>query len=268
MSEYKAHYTLREVGCLLSFVIAAAVLSACRSTVPEQTATAVHERAAMEIESLRSTATVVRARMQTTLEYAGTRVAQANEAGEFLRFSLNRLGTDSDFIETSVKELALLATVATVAAATRPADAARIGVTPVDPPSAVPIASATLAPVEATPTTDHRPRVENPVLATGVGNDDCALDSNPRFTPESSEIYVVVDVYNVAAGSTIESSWKRQGSEVARFSFQPEHAINGNCIWFFIDKSDAAFTVGSWSVQIFVDGVSVTSPLAFQIAEA
>ena len=67
------------------------------------------------------------------------------------------------------------------------------------------------------------------------------------------------------AGATIESVWRRQGSEVARFSFSPRYPINGDCVWFFIDQSDAAFTVGAWSVELRVNGESAVPALPFQI---
>ncbi len=249
---------------LIALLLTATLVSACRSTEPQQTATAVYERAVAEIASLRATATVARARMQTTLVYIETRVALVQEAREFLRFSLNNLGTDSDFIETHIGQLARVATPAAQFTPIVAAGQAQISA-PDEAPTARPLARRT-QPATITPSPDRQqPRLEELVLATGVGADDCALDVNPRFTPESSAIYIAARAYNVPAGATITSAWGRQGAEVARFSFQPERAINGDCIWFYIDQSDAAFTVGAWSVEIFVDGISLTSPLAFQI---
>ena len=265
MSTAFAHSRLRKIPRIVALAIAAAAISGCRSTGPELTATAVYERAITQLESLRTTATVVRARMKTTLEYAGTRVGQAVEARAFLQFSLENLGTDSAFIEANIQAIVDAPITETQPPPARPAPGDSTATTSLDAPAAVPIANATPRPAA---TADQRPRLENIVLATGVGRDDCALDANPRFTPESTEIYIVADAYNIARGATIASSWKRQGAEVARFSFQPENAINGNCIWFFIDQTDAAFTIGAWSVEIFVDGASVTSPLAFQIVSA
>lgn len=252
---------LRRRGALLGLAATALMLAACRSTEPQQTATAVYAQAAAEIEALRASATVVRARMQTTLEYAATRVSLVEEAGGFLRFSLNNMGTDSAFIEREISQLAIVDTPSPAATAA-PAYAGTAVPTAIDPPTALPVAASS---TQAPPAPSQLPRLEALALASAVGADDCAIDINPAFTPASSEIYVVARAYNVAAGVTISSVWQRQGAEVARFSFQPENAIHGACIWFYIDQSDAAFLVGAWSVEIFVDGFSPASPLAFQI---
>ena len=84
---------------------AAVTLSACRSSEPQQTVTAAYAEALSSIESLRVTATVARARIQTTLDYAGTRVAQADAAGAFLASNLISLGTESAFIEQNLQQV-------------------------------------------------------------------------------------------------------------------------------------------------------------------
>ena len=103
-------------------------------------------------------------------------------------------------------------------------------------------------------------------MASGVGSDDCALDVNPRFTPSSAAIYVVANAYKIPAGATISSSWQRANTEVALFSFDAQRAINGSCIWFFIDQSDTPFFSGSWSVELRLDGAAL-AVMPFQIAE-
>ena len=249
-----------------ALVVSAAVLAlpACRSSAPELTATSAYERASVGIERLRGTATVVRARMKTTLEYAVTRVAQAQEAGEFLRHSLINLGFDSDTIATSVGQMKQSAFENSPTAVVRAVDNA---ITPATPPTAAPLGGASPAVAVATASAQG-PRLTNIVMASGVRGDDCAADVNPRFTLESSEIYVVAEAYDIPAGATIASSWQRRGAEVASFSFQPEYAINGNCIWFFIDQTDTDFVVGAWSVEITVNGQPAASPVAFQIVES
>ena len=254
---------VRRILICLLVAGAAAILAACRSTEPELTATAIHEKARADLEILRSTATVARARMQTTLDHAGTRVAQATEAGVFLRNSLIKLGTDSTVI---AENLSLVRILSTVVPPTRsPGDRAGVDVQTA-PPTPVPRTIVTPPAVTPQPTaTNSGPRLQNVVMSSGVNDLDCAIDDNPRFTPDFVAIYVVARAYSVPAGATITSNWQRRGTEVARFSFENEYAINDSCIWFFIDQTDTPFLVGSWSVEILVDGASVTSPVAFQI---
>ncbi len=250
----------RRIIAAVAVSAAVLILPACRSSAPELTATVAHEQARAGIETLRGTATVVRARMKTTLEHAVTRVAQAQEAGEFLRFSLINLGFESDAIETSIGQLQQSAFEISPTALAVPADSA---ITPATPPTAAALnEGAALATAPAV-----GPRLSNIVMASGVREDDCAADVNPRFTLASSEIYVVAEAHDIPAGATISSSWQSRGEEVASFSFQPDYAINGNCIWFYIDQTDTAFVAGAWSVEIAVDGQSIAPPIAFQIVD-
>ena len=248
------------------FIVAsvAIIITSCRSTEPQQTATAVYDEAFASYEILRTTATVVRARIQTTLDYAGTRVGQAEAAGTFLASNLIGLGTEAAFIEESLKHVDPLAA---PIPQTPAVDQARQFVTAdALQPTLAPGIIVTPPAVTPAPTSiPSGPRLENITMASGVNEFDCAIDVNPRFTPASTEIYVVGRAYSIPAGATISSSWRRAGTEIVSFSFHKDHDINDNCIWFFIDQTDTPFTLGSWSVEISVDGVPLASPVAFQI---
>ncbi len=250
----------RVVRC---FIIAgaAAILTACRSDEPQQTATAVYQEAAANIEALRATATVARARVQTTLDYAGTRVGQAESARAFLSSNLIGLGTEAAYIE---EDLAQLEELATPVSQTTPIEQASGAATAeARPPTRE--RSTIVTPPAVTPPTESGPRLENITMSSGVNEFECARDVNPRFTPASTAIYVVGRAYRIPAGATISSTWRRSGEDVVSFSFHREHEINDNCIWFYIDQTDTPFTVGSWSVEISVDGAPLSSPVAFQI---
>ena len=256
--------TLRLTSALLLLSLGIG-LAGCASDAPQATATVLYERAKAEVENLRSTATVVRARMKTTLEYAAARIAQAEDAGEFLQFSLIGLGTDTGFIATNVSQIESAPTRIALATPTATRLAPISGVTPIDAPTAVPTAAANRPATSPPQVTAAGPRLDNIVMASGVNRNDCAIDVNPAFTPASREIYVVAEAYNVPAGAKISSRWHRQGIEVAYFSFDVENRIDGNCIWFFIDQTDTAFVTGAWSVELRVDNVRVASPVAFQV---
>ncbi len=232
------------------------LLTSCAASPMQQTATADQSIAETAMAQLRATSTVARARMQTTLDYASSRVTEAAAAQEFLRFSLISLGTESAWLSTEIGRLGEVGEQATATA--RPA---AIGADR-DPAATPPPPAVIVTP----PTAEGpEPRLENVLMASGVDSRDCAIDNNPRFTPASSQIYVVAEAYDVSTGATISSVWRRQGSEVVNFSFQPRNNLNGSCIWFFIDQSDAEFTVGVWSVEIAIDGIRATPALAFQI---
>ncbi len=257
-------WSRRRVISLLLTASVAISLSACRSSDPQQTATAFYDEALSNIESLRTTATVVRARIQTTLDHAGTRVVQAEAAGTFLASNLISLGTDAAYI---VEGLAQVSEIAAPARQTPPANQAAPS-SPAGSPQSTQSPRTIVTPPVVTPPpspTGSGPRLENITMASGVNEFDCAIDAFPRFTPASTAIYVVGRAYGIPAGAIISSSWQRSGTEIVSFSFHREHDINDNCIWFFIDQTDTTFTVGSWSVEISVDGEPVAAPVAFQI---
>ena len=253
----------RVVRCLIVAGVAA-LFTACRSSEPQQSATAIYQEAAANIEALRATATVARARVQTTLDYAGTRVGQAESARAFLASNLISLGTEAAYIEENLAQLEALAN--PVAPSTAVEQASGAVTADARPPTQRADTIVTPPAVTPPPTdTESGPRLENITMSSGVNEFECARDVNPRFTPASTAIYVVGRAYRIPAGATISSTWRRGGEEVVSFSFHREHEINDNCIWFFIDQTDTPFTVGSWSVEISLDGAPLSSPVAFQI---
>ena len=204
--------------------------------------------------------------MNTTLEYAAARVAQAEDAGEFLQFSLIGLGTETGFIQTEVSRIEFAPTRIALATPTASRRAEISTVRPVAAATIAPTASVTAPTADSPPlATASGPSLDNIVMASGVDRNDCAIDVNPVFTPASTEIYVVAEAYNILAGAEISSRWHRRGIEVAYFSFEAEDRIDGACIWFFIDQTDTAFVAGAWSVELRVDNVPLGSPVAFQV---
>ncbi len=241
-------------------------LVACRTSDLPLTATAEYEAAATQLDRLRATATVARARLQITLDFAGTRVAQIEQSGAFLRSNLSALGTDSDFIDANLRQLGDQPQVAAVelregATAVSGASVA------MDPNDALSGAHTATRPASVEVTPDSHPRLDNLVLSSGVNNEDCPVDINPPFTPDSTEIYVVARAYDIPADATLSSSWRHRDQEVVSHSFRTEHFIDDNCIWFFIDQTDTTFTAGRWSVQISLEGSALSPLLPFEIIE-
>ena len=241
-------------------------LVACRTSDLPLTATAEHEAAATQLDRLRATATVARARLQITLDFAGTRVAQIEQSGAFLRSNLSALGTDSDFIDANLRQLGDQPQV--VAVESRGEAAAVGGASPaIDPNDALSAAHTATRPAGVAAPPDLHPRLDNLVLSSGVNSEDCPVDINPLFTPDSTEIYVVARAYDIPAGATLSSSWRHRDQEVVSHSFRTEHLIDDNCIWFFIDQTDTTFTAGRWSVQISLEGSALSPLLPFEIIE-
>lgn len=115
-------------------------------------------------------------------------------------------------------------------------------------------------PPPETPTPDPTmPRVENLVMSTGVGQDDCATGTTASFTSASPQIYVVMNAYNLSAGMTVTARWSRDASELTVFDFTPDFDINGPCIWFYAEPVDFAFDPGTYRVEIAINGTPVAA---------
>lgn len=248
---------------IILLLISSAALVACQTLDLPSTATAEHQAAATQLDQLRITATVARARLQTTLDFAGTRVAQIEQSGAFLRSNLSALGTDSAFIDANLLQLRDRPPLTAVQALEEAATSATIE--PIVLRSAAHTATRP-AGIEASPRAG--PRLDNLVLSSGVDSEDCQIDVNPLFTPDSTEIYVVARAYDIPSGATLSSSWRYRGQEVVSHSFRTEHDIDDNCIWFYIDQTDIAFTAGRWAVEILLDGSALSPLLPFEIVDA
>ena len=249
---------------IVLILFTSSALVACQTSDLPLTATAEYEAAATQLDRLRSTATVARARLQITLDFAGTRLAQIEQSGAFLRSNLSALGTDSDFIDANLRQLGDQPQVVVVELREETAAVAATSVA-IDPNEALSAADTTTPPARVGATPDSQPRLDNLVLSSGVNSDDCPIDVNPLFTPDSTEIYIVARAYDIPAGATLSSSWRHREQELVSHSFQTEHLIDDNCIWFFIDQTDTVFTAGRWSVQISLDGSALSPLLPFEI---
>lgn len=233
----------------------------------EQTAQAVGGTLDVELAAARATATFEADRRMITQSAAEGRATQiARQRGQIVG-TLVELGYPAP-------DLSLITPATPNPAAARPLftptvdvrDAPAGGITRLPPtldPNVTP--TATPAPVTPAPTLDpNGPRFEGVVTATGVGDDDCAVGTTSVFSPSTAQIYVVATGFNIAAGTTIQSSWFRGDTALTSFDFAPDNAVNGACIWFFADQTDFAFDVGTYRVDLLIGGVQAASA-AFEV---
>lgn len=165
------------------------LLSACGTSTEQLTLVAEHGLANTQVADVRASATVVRARMQITLDFAGTRAVDVEQQGQFLRSTLVSLGTESAFINNNLPLPGNFPTFTP-----QPTSPINVPATLALQPLATEELNADGTPIQLTiesTETGNQPRFENIILSSGVGDDDCAIDTNPRFTPASTEIYVV-----------------------------------------------------------------------------
>ncbi|MCB9453871.1 MAG: hypothetical protein H6672_20765 [Anaerolineaceae bacterium] len=229
------------IGLLLVLV----GVSACSGqSSAEMTLVSQRDTLATQMAFVHETATIGTDRLAMTVEYVETETDRVSVQGTRLAQTYVARGGVVGTIPFSTP---LPSTSATSQAETSP-EATTVS-TP--EPSAIP--------------TEAPPALYNIVTSAGVGSNDCATGQVTSFTSSMEQIYVVATASNVVPGTELGARWFMEDQEVAHHTFVPDFPINQECIWFYIDQTDAPFTPGNWHVQLEVNGVPAATPVSFII---
>lgn len=222
------------------------LLAACSGpNSVESTLVAQQATLSLEIANLRLSATAETDRMMITIEHAQTEVREVNSVGTVLASTLVASGLNPDAISGDAPLF--------------------ITPTPTPGPTRAPDPLSSEEAAADAPTAGPGPALSNIVMAESVGPDDCAVNPTTQFSAATERIYVVATALNIAPGTTLTSRWQQGGAEQVRFDFTPDFPINNACVWFFVDQTDVAFTPGSWSVQLEINGRPASPPVTFNI---
>ena len=233
----------------LMILLASVLIAGCqRQNEVELTLVAQKISLETQIGAIRETATVDAERLQITVDYMGTLVGRAEEQRSQLQATLVARGVDPSSIGAADSQL------------TTPFPTPDSGVV-----NNVPGATQPILTLEPTPEITI-PSLQNITMAPGVGSDDCAVNPTSSFSVDTPEIYVVATGVNITAGTNVAARFAIAGQEI-RHDFTPDFDIDGNCLWFFIDQNDLAFTAGTWSVLLELNGTAASSPIPFTITE-
>lgn len=237
-------------------VLALAILVAGCNPGGDIQLTLVSENVALntQIAEIRSTATYAADLLNQTAEYIGTAIVQGNNENQLLSITLAASGISASDVTPG-------APVPTFSAA-NPNPQTTSGVTPVIQGTAPITQDSALV----TTTPAAAPSLYNVVTAAGVGSNDCALSSVSTFSSSTEQIYVVATAANIPPNTRLTSQWYMEGTPIVTHDFTPDFAIQQNCIWFYIDQTDTAFTPGNWSVQLNINDVPAAPPVAFTIS--
>ncbi len=238
------------IGCGL-----AALLAACGVGGDDPALVTEHAALAAQVQGARATATYLRDRLQITVEYVQTAVTQVALDGQELAVTLQAAGVNATAI-AQVQPVAL--STATPSPQPPPAPGT---------PAAVATVAGTLPPqniIIPTPTTGQ-PALYNAVMATQVGENDCALGAQSSFPSSAERIYVVATAANIPPGTTLGAVWSLDGQTLTTQDFTPDFTIAQNCVWFYVDPTDFPFSIGTYSVQLTLAGQPSTAPITFDI---
>jgi len=97
-----------------------------------------------------------------------------------------------------------------------------------------------------------------------VSNSGCSSGTVRQFSPRVPEIYVTARVTELRAGANFQVTWFRGDALVAETNWQATYSKSFECIWFYATPEDFAFTPGSYSATLTVDG-NERGSVAFEI---
>ncbi len=255
---------------IVLLLLAALLISACGAvlgpTAQEATLIARNDDLGTQISELRTTATVAVDRMMVTVEHAETELSAVQFQRDGMRATQVARGTDASFASVTIPQVDTGLPDGIAPENLIPGDGAG-QVPPITPPGAPPVDPAAGGDVPAlTPTAPASgTRLENPTLTTQVGSDDCALNGGTSFPDSTPEIYIVANAVEFPAGTTVTTTWTRDGQVIESYDFTYDFVIDNACIWSFIDQSEFTFTPGNWAVQLQVSGGVGVGPVQFSI---
>lgn len=106
-------------------------------------------------------------------------------------------------------------------------------------------------------------------VATAVSvrdNDGCAVAPVSSFSAGVERIYATARALNIRAGTQMAADWLYNGTLIYQSESWTVSADDDDfCLWFYVEPDDFAFSAGSWSVQLYANGVAIQPPAAFTI---
>lgn len=139
------------------------------------------------------------------------------------------------------------------------APAAPPGDQPPGVPTPIPVPSAT--PLDS--------RFTNTVLTTQLDPaTDCPISAASRFSPTTPILYVNTRIDTLLAGSRLGARWYAGGQLVFDDSacWIPTQNYTDICAYCTLQPGDAPFTLGEWTVELYLDG-QLMSQARFEIVE-
>ncbi len=251
----------------ISVFLAVLALTACSASPADDRLVAEHAALATQAANVRATVTFAADNRQVTREYLATASTLAAQRQRQILLTLTASGIDTANAAQITPAATMPRVALDVAAAANPnALSVAGGVTQLPQTPQFRTAVPTNTSPAPTATVDpNGPNFTDVQAAPAVGVDDCALTPSATFLPETPKIYIVATANNVLPGMTLGSRWLKDGVELAVFAFQPNFAIDGNCVWFFATPDDFPFEIGTYTVQLEVDGRPAAPSVTFSI---
>jgi hypothetical protein len=248
----------RRAGALIG-IVALLALAACGPGTIDPTLVAEHDALSTQIVDLRATATVLFDQLALTSEFGGTSVARERRRNLELIATLQSFGLDPTALaQVSPQPPQSTATPLPQAQPPQPGPITPVPVTNAAPP----VGGNAIIPTA----TSGTQTVFNVITAENVGENDCAIGPMSSFSSSAERIYVSATAANITPGTVLGSQWYDAANTLlVSHDFTPDFEINENCIWFYVDQTDFAFTPGNYAVQLTINGAASGPLVPFTI---
>jgi len=241
-------------------------LVGCTSQGMSLTLAAEHQIQGTQFFDIQTTASVQAGRIQSTQDYYTTESAFSATQSQFLKTTLIARGTPQDVLDAYQRQIET-GGLSLPTRTPRPTPTFEPLIPPTPLPGAPKADSSAAGSAKgggntgadsvlgaATPAVG--PRLVNLTTSPSVGDDDCAQNAATTFSTSTPEIYIVANAYEITPGMTLSSQWDISGQQ-RTFDYDPKFAIDGACIWFYIDQSEFTFQPGEAHVSLSLNGTSM-----------
>ena len=108
--------------------------------------------------------------------------------------------------------------------------------------------------------TEGEMRIVGVATAPNVRNSDGCPDRQQFFfQPTASRVYLTAQAFNLSAGTQLAVNWDFDEELVYRSLWTVPNDMPAECIWFYIEPTDAPFLPGDWMATLYVDGTLVNA---------
>jgi hypothetical protein len=264
----------------------ALILGACNFFAPETSVQLLEEENkaySTQIAEVRASATAYSDRLLATEQIAQTAVRAVDQQSTRIASTLIARGTAivdaSGIIPLTPTPLPIEVVIEGASAANNPVinpqlitpvvtndGAARGSVFVASTPAVTPLPQVEAAVSSPAPPDPDQPTLTAVQLSSSVGADDCAVNPTTSFSTAAASIYVSARARNLTPAHVVTSRWFYNGAQQVSYDWSPPRRVDDACIWFYITPAATAFSAGTWSVDLLIDG-SLIASASFNIAD-
>jgi hypothetical protein len=97
--------------------------------------------------------------------------------------------------------------------------------------------------------------------------DGCIIGQRAVYDDSFPYVTATLTAFSLPRGTTFRAEWFFEDTLKASDSWVSDGDYEQICVWFRMEQSRTAFTLGRWTVRIFANDTLIGTPMDFEIAE-